>query len=136
MSMFPTPVPEPSPARRAARAARVPPSVIRGHFGLLTFGVIDIRVYTILLVAIVFFLLGRLSVVITVAEQSRQEAVAEIERTIGFIHRSLNDDTFPEAYRERAESDLEHMTGLLASMDKAAPWHVKLRRRRERAKAS
>lgn len=121
--------------RRLALAALWPPVLILIAYALLVLGLVSAGVYFVVLAAIVFFILGRCSVILATSEQDRQFAVDGIEATIEGLHRALDEETIPDELREHAENDLSMMVETLDNLDRMAPWRVRWRRRRERAKA-
>lgn len=122
--------------RRLARSALTPPLVILSVFALLTAGVIDIHVYTVALAAIVFFLLGRASVVLSGVEHEREAEVSALEAFIASAHQALASGQVPDEQVEAVERDIARATEALGIIESLAPWHVRWRQRRAREKAS
>lgn len=123
----------PPSARRRAFKGLVPPVLILSAYSLLVFGLISGDVYFVFLTGLICFLLGRLSAVMQTSEEQRRMAVEGIEATIEGLHRGLDEETIPDELRETAERDLSMMVESLTNLDRMAPWHVRWRRRRERA---
>ena len=111
-------------------AALWPPILILGAYALYMLGAIGIHLYFIAITALTFFLLGKAVAILQRSEQDRRQAARAMEMTIGGLQQALDADVVPEEFRDQAERDLSAMVETLDSIDRCAPWHTRLRRRR------
>lgn len=101
-------------------------NIIVGVLGLV--GAISYTVQVLVQVCLVAFILGAWSEAAVQCENSRREAVTQTERFIRWGHWALNqEEEVPDA--RALEQALSASQEMLAVMDRAAPWWVKIGRR-------
>jgi uncharacterized protein YhaN len=85
---------------------------------------------------LVGYVLGDWRAVCRQSEYSRTRVEASLKDSIAEGHRLLETEVdLDEDMRARIEQDLSQLTSMLSTIDRAAPWYVKRRRRREQRHA-